>query len=134
MVSHGPGSGVPAASSSSARRRARSVVGDNALDPQYLSLGTGLNTLVDNPFFGSIPVGTLSQQRRKRYSSFFIGNGKDRNIKSEGLVCKKLEVSAATAGRLLKSLVDRGILHEVTGYSRNRKFAYGEYLQLLNEE
>ncbi|MBK7927705.1 MAG: hypothetical protein IPJ98_09490 [Bryobacterales bacterium] len=38
----------------------------NALDPQYLSLGTGLNTLVDNPFFGRIPVGTLSQQRVAR--------------------------------------------------------------------
>jgi hypothetical protein len=33
----------------------------NALNPQYLSLGTGLNTLVSNPFAGQIPVGTLSQ-------------------------------------------------------------------------
>lgn len=38
----------------------------NALDPQHFSLGTGLNTLVDNPFFGTIPVGTLSQQRVAR--------------------------------------------------------------------
>ncbi|MEP7363487.1 MAG: carboxypeptidase regulatory-like domain-containing protein [Acidobacteriota bacterium] len=38
----------------------------NALDPQYYSLGTGLNTLVDNPFYGQIPTGTLSQQRVAR--------------------------------------------------------------------
>lgn len=38
----------------------------NALDPQYLSLGTGLNTLVDNPFAGRINVGTLSQPRVAR--------------------------------------------------------------------
>ncbi len=38
----------------------------NALNPQYLSLGAGLNTLVDNPFFGSIPAGALSQSRVAR--------------------------------------------------------------------
>jgi hypothetical protein len=38
----------------------------NALDPQYLSLGTGLNTLVDNPFANQISVGTLSQPRVAR--------------------------------------------------------------------
>lgn len=38
----------------------------NALDPVHLALGTQLNTLVDNPFFGRIPVGTLSQQRVAR--------------------------------------------------------------------
>ncbi|MBS1824383.1 MAG: TonB-dependent receptor [Acidobacteria bacterium] len=38
----------------------------NALDPQYLALNTGLNTLVDNPFAGRINVGTLSQPRVAR--------------------------------------------------------------------
>src|SRR5581483_4530392 len=32
------------------------------LDPQYLSLGAGLNTLVNNPFYGIINVGTLAQK------------------------------------------------------------------------
>jgi hypothetical protein len=35
----------------------------NALDPRYLSLGAGLQTLVENPFAGQIPSGTLSQPR-----------------------------------------------------------------------
>ena len=34
----------------------------NELDPQYLSLGTGLNQLVTNPFFGSITAGALAQR------------------------------------------------------------------------
>ncbi|MBI4875770.1 MAG: TonB-dependent receptor [Acidobacteria bacterium] len=34
----------------------------NDLDPQYLSLGTGLNQLVANPFYGAINVGTLAQR------------------------------------------------------------------------
>ena len=38
----------------------------NALPPQYLSLGTGLQTLVDNPFASTIPTGTLSQPRVAR--------------------------------------------------------------------
>ena len=33
----------------------------NALNPQYLSLQTQLNSLVPNPFYGQIGVGTLSQ-------------------------------------------------------------------------
>jgi hypothetical protein len=32
----------------------------DALPPQYLSLGTGLNTLVPNPFYGLVQTGTLS--------------------------------------------------------------------------
>jgi len=38
----------------------------NALPTQLLSLGTGLQQLVDNPFFGKINVGTLAQQRVQR--------------------------------------------------------------------
>ncbi len=32
----------------------------NATNPQYLSMGTQLNSLVPNPFFGKIAIGTLS--------------------------------------------------------------------------
>lgn len=38
----------------------------NTLDPQYLALGSALNTLVDNPFAGSITVGSLAQPRVAR--------------------------------------------------------------------
>ena len=38
----------------------------NELDPQYLSLGTQLNQLVPNPFFGTINVGTLAQRNVTR--------------------------------------------------------------------
>ena len=34
----------------------------NQLDPSYLSLGTALNQLVPNPFYGSVATGPLSQQ------------------------------------------------------------------------
>ena len=34
----------------------------NDLDPQYLSLGSSLNQLVNNPFYGIINVGTLAQK------------------------------------------------------------------------
>jgi hypothetical protein len=34
----------------------------NELDPQYLSLGSGLNQLVNNPFYGIINVGAFTQR------------------------------------------------------------------------
>ncbi len=49
-------------------------------------------------------------------------------------VCKKIGVSPSTASRMLAKFVELKILHEVTGYARNRKFVYGDYLKLLNEE
>jgi hypothetical protein len=38
----------------------------DALDPVYLSLGAGLQQLVDNPFYGQITVGALAQPRVAR--------------------------------------------------------------------
>ena len=38
----------------------------NALPTNYLSLGTGLNTQVANPFYGLVKTGTLSQPTRRR--------------------------------------------------------------------
>jgi hypothetical protein len=38
----------------------------NALPPEHLALGTGLQTLVDNPFYPNIPTGTLAQPRVQR--------------------------------------------------------------------
>ncbi len=38
----------------------------NALDPQYLSLGTGLQTLAANPFYPNIATGALAQKTVQR--------------------------------------------------------------------
>ncbi len=43
----------------------------NATFPQYLSLGTQLNNLVDNPFFGKITTGSMSAAK-VRYGSLLV--------------------------------------------------------------
>ncbi len=43
-----------------------SGITSNQISPQYLSLGSQLNQLVDNPFFGKIPSGTLVNARVAR--------------------------------------------------------------------
>ena len=42
-------------------------------------------------------------------------------------------ISHATAGRLVKQMMELGILHEITGYARNRKFLYKDYFDILKE-
>jgi Fic family protein len=46
-------------------------------------------------------------------------------------VMKKLNVSAPTANNLLERLQNLGILKEITGYKRNRLFAFHAYLALF---
>lgn len=46
-------------------------------------------------------------------------------------VARELEVTQRTAGGLADKLVDQGILCEVTGQQRGRRFAYGPMLELL---
>jgi len=41
--------------------------------------------------------------------------------------------SGPTANSALRLLVEQGIVREITGYARNRVFAYTEYLRVLNE-
>jgi Fic family protein len=43
-----------------------------------------------------------------------------------------LEVSAAQAGQAVQQLMEAGILHERTGYRRNRLFAAGDALSIIN--
>lgn len=49
------------------------------------------------------------------------------------LVCAALNVSAATAGKLLDAFASIGLLREITGGRRNRVFRYSEYLAHFEE-
>lgn len=55
-------------------------------------------------------------------------------IITAGEVAKQLKIAPSTASRVLAEMLAQNILIEVTGNARNRKFAYAEYLKLLNEE
>jgi Fic family protein len=46
-------------------------------------------------------------------------------------VAEILAVNAATAHRLIGDFISSGILHEITGYRRNRVFVFKEYLDLF---
>ncbi|MGB3851327.1 MAG: Fic family protein, partial [Tunicatimonas sp.] len=46
-------------------------------------------------------------------------------------VSQVLNVAASTANRLIKDLVTLKVLHELTGYRRNRKFIFQEYFSIF---
>lgn len=46
---------------------------------------------------------------------------------------EELSVSHQTASTLLKSLVKDGVLHEISGYERNRMFVFARYLALFQK-
>lgn len=48
-------------------------------------------------------------------------------------VMKELDVSFNSANRLIKALIDLGLLVEITGFSRNRLFELKEYLDLFRK-
>jgi Fic family protein len=55
-------------------------------------------------------------------------------IISVAALAKSLEVSFPTANAALEQLSNAGIMREITGKERHRVFAYGQYLELLNED
>lgn len=45
-----------------------------------------------------------------------------------------LNVTPAGANNLVRRLVDIGVLREITGYARNRRFRFEPYLRLFEEQ
>lgn len=58
----------------------------------------------------------------------------DRPIVSVGDVQKLTGTTFAAANTLVSRLVQQGILQEITGYARNRRFRYAPYIALFNDE
>ena len=56
-----------------------------------------------------------------------------RPIVTAAAVSKALDVTATTAGSALANLMDLGMVREMTGKARNRMFAYGPYLDILEQ-
>ncbi len=48
-------------------------------------------------------------------------------------VAELLQISPSTANRLIKEFVDLGILSELTGYKRNRKFMFKKYFEIFQK-
>lgn len=55
----------------------------------------------------------------------------ERPITTVRLVEKALDSSYATANKVVQQLVELGLLREMTGYERNRRFAYSPYLAVF---
>ena len=49
-------------------------------------------------------------------------------------VAELLKISPSTANRLIKQLIDLGILTELTGYKRNRKYVFKEYFEIFKTD
>ena len=56
-----------------------------------------------------------------------------RPIVDNRIVIKELKISFNTANRLIKSLINLGILVELTGFPRNRLFSLKDYLDLFQK-
>lgn len=75
-----------------------------------------------------ITLGSRAKKAQKLLLYMFA-----RPIVNNKTIERELEISFNSAARLTKSLVDLGILDEITGYSRNRLFVLKEYLDLFRK-
>jgi Fic family protein len=57
----------------------------------------------------------------------------DHRIVTVATVQQWLEVTPAGANQLVARLVDVGVLREISGYARNRRFRFEPYLRLFEE-
>jgi Fic family protein len=51
-----------------------------------------------------------------------------------GALAKRLDISYPTANGVISKLEELALLHEITGYRRNRRFAYAPYLALFDAD
>lgn len=58
----------------------------------------------------------------------------DRPIVSVAQVAEMVEATYATGNNLVARLVQFGILKEITGHARNRRFRYEPYVHLFGDE
>ena len=47
---------------------------------------------------------------------------------------RRLDRVGRSANQLVARMAGLGILREITGYSRNRRFRYGEYVRLFTDD
>lgn len=113
---------------------------------------TGLNFFLratifaaDNVYDTITKLDTLHKSSSARISAAAKGKSQERQISflayleenpiiSIKKTCADLGLSFPTVSRLVDSFVNKGILQETTRHSRNRVFAYTEYLDILRQD
>ena len=55
----------------------------------------------------------------------------ERGIAAIQTTSQKLDINRTTVNRCLTLLLEKGIVEELTGYKRNRLYAYRRYIQIL---
>jgi Fic family protein len=73
-------------------------------------------------------LGSRAKKARRLLNYLFL-----KPITNNKEIMKKLNISFNSANRLINSLVELGLLNEITGYSRNRLFVLRKYLDLFNK-
>jgi len=56
-----------------------------------------------------------------------------RPVVTGGLVVKELGLSPKASNAIIQDFISLGILTEITGYKRNRMFAFSDYIKILNQ-
>ena len=72
-------------------------------------------------------LGRKTKNAQKLLDVLFV-----RPIATAGLISKELELSPKASNGLIQDFVSLKILKEITGYKRNRMFAFSDYMKILN--
>ena len=98
------------------------VLQTNTLQSQYLSMGSDLNTLVDNPFYGLVQTGSLSQPTVQKgqllrpfpeYTNLFRGGGYNGNSTYHALQVK-VEKRFSHSGTILAAYTFSKLMGDVS--------------------